>query len=227
MFRSLLSLGAAAFFAVAAFGQVGPRRAVVRASGDGVVSIKPDQAKVSVGVTTQAQTAQDASDQNATATSKVLGDLRGLLGANADIRTLNYSLSPRYEGNPARLAGYTASNTIQVTLNDLNLPGRVIDTAVQAGATNIPGISFSLKDPQPARMQALRMATMQAKADAEAIVGGLGLRLGNFTIAQEGSSVVVTPFDARTSAVAGTPTPIEVGNVDVRATVAIEAEMVQ
>lgn len=225
MFRPVLTI-AAALCSFAAFAQVGPRRAVVRASGEGVVAIKPDQAKVSVGVTTQAQTAQEAGDQNAAATSKVLGELRGLLGANADIRTLNYSLSPRYEGNPARLAGYTANNTIQVTVSDLNLPGRVIDTAVQAGATNISGISFSLKDPQPARIQALWMATMQARAEAEAIAGGLGLRLGNFTVAQEGSAVTVTPFDTRTSG-AGALTPIEVGNVDVRAMVAIEAEMVQ
>jgi len=211
--------------ATAAFPQVAARRSVVRASGEGVVSIKPDQTKVSIGVNTTAATAQEASDLNATETNKVLAALRQVLGANADIRTIGYNLFQTRDPRTNQPNGFTATNTVQVTMNDTTSAGRVIDAAAAAGATNITGISFTLKDPQPARQQALRLAAMQAKSNAEAIATALGQRLGTVMVAEDGSSVRVTTVDNRLTAGVGATTPIEMGNVDVRATVAIEAEM--
>lgn len=205
--------------------QVAQRTSVVRASGEGIVSIRPDQVKVRVSVTTNAATATEAADLNATETNKVLAALRQALGANTDIRTLGYSLGQRYNSELRRNDGFTATNTIEVTLSDLTLAGRTIDTAVGAGATNIGGIQFGLKDSTSARSQALRLATMQAKSNAEAIASGLGKSLGTVYIAEEGSSVSVTDIRTTLGAGASAPTPIEPGNVDVRAYVAIEAAM--
>lgn len=205
--------------------QVVQRRPVVRASGEGIVSVRPDQVKVRISVTSNAATAAEAADQNASETSRVMGALRQALGANTEIRTTGYSLGPRYNPDLRRNDGYTATNSIEVTVNDLSLAGRAIDTAAGAGATNVGGIQFTLKDSAPSRAQALRLATMQAKANAEAIASGLGKSLGAVMVAQEGSSVSVTPIDIRTTAGAAAATPVEPGNVDVRAYVAIEAEM--
>ncbi|MBS1830792.1 MAG: SIMPL domain-containing protein [Acidobacteria bacterium] len=207
--------------------QVVQRRPVVRASGEGIVSVRPDQVKVRLSVTTNANTAAEAADLNASETTKVMAALRQALGANTEIRTTGYSLGQRYNPDLRRNDGFTATNSIEVTVNDLSLAGRAIDTAAGAGATTIGGIQFTLKDSAPSRAQALRLATMQAKANAEAIASGLGKTLGTVMVAQEGSSVSVTPIDIRTTAGlgAGAPTPVEAGNVDVRAYVAVEAEM--
>ncbi len=223
MLRTLLL---ASLISLPMLAQVVQRRPVVRASGEGIVSVRPDQVKVRLSVTTNAATAAEAADANATETTKVMGALRQALGANTEIRTTGYSLGPRYNPDLRRNDGYTASNSIEVTVNDLSLAGRAIDTAAGAGATNVGGIQFTLKDSAPARAQALRLATMQAKANAEAVASGLGKTIGTVMVAQEGSSVTVTPLDIRTSAGAGAATtPVEPGNVDVRAYVAIEAEM--
>src|SRR6266545_3124911 len=108
------------------------RRQFARAIGEGRVSIKPDQAKVDVSVVTQAATAQEASAQNATAVTAVISALRVLLGANADIKTISYSLNPEYRfpsgGGTPTLTGYTATNTLEVTTDDLSVIGRIIDT---------------------------------------------------------------------------------------------------
>lgn len=209
-----------------ATGQV-TTRPTVTASGEGVVSFRPDLAQVNLGVTTHANSAQEAGDQNAEITNAVLNALRQAMGANATIRTVGYSLSPNYRtqpGSPPIITGYTANNTVEVTLSDLNAIGRVIDTAVQAGATNVSGIRFTLRDPAPARAQALRLATMQAKSHAEAIASGLGMRLGAVLQAAEGGAVRIVPLvDARAGAAA--TTPIEVGNLEVRATVSVVAEL--
>src|SRR5579864_6093805 len=71
-----------------------PARPFVRVTGDSTVSMKPDQAEINIGVVTTAQAAEDAAAQNAKQTAGVLSSLRDILGQNADIKTLNYSLTP-------------------------------------------------------------------------------------------------------------------------------------
>jgi uncharacterized protein YggE len=204
------------------------RRPFARASGEGVVSVRPDQFEIAVGVVTVADTAQNAADRNAVELSRVIDALRRLLGQRAEIRTVGFSLSPNYRsqtgGQPPVIAAYTASNTVSANVQDLTMAGRVIDTAAQAGATTIHGLRFSLKNPQPARAEALRMATQQARANAEAIAQGLNARLGLVVMAEEGGSVRVITSDRAGAAAA---TPIEPGSVEVRALVTIEAEIAQ
>ncbi len=205
------------------------RRPFIRASGDAIVSVKPDLLKINVGVTTQAATAQEAADGNANQVASVLAALRRVLGSSGDIKTVSYSVNPNYKyptgGGTPTLTGYTANNTVEVSTSDLSLAGKIIDTAVQAGATNVTGLRFTLKDARPVRQQALKEATQEARSRAEAIAAGLGVRLGHVLSAEEGGAVrPVTVVDARITAGA-TPTPIESGMVDVSATVVIEVEI--
>src|SRR4051812_14434927 len=74
--------------------------AVVRANGEGTVTLKPDQATVTIGVVSQATTAEAASAQNARQLTAVLDQLRSALGPKADIRTSGYSLNPNYKYAP-------------------------------------------------------------------------------------------------------------------------------
>jgi len=203
----------------------------IQANGTATVSVKPDTARVSMGVTTTATTAQDATSQNATVAQAVLDKLTQLLGQNADIKTLSYSLSPNYSyppggGNPT-LLGYTATNTVQVTTADLTLPGKIIDTATQAGANRVDGLSFFLKDDSAPKGQALRLATIQAKQHADAIASGLSLHTGNVLFIQEG--VTSTPVYAATGGIAASAaaTPVQTGTVDVRADVTLQIEITQ
>jgi len=216
-----------ALLSVTAQAQTPPRRAVVVAAGQGTVSVQPDEAKVQFSVVTQAVTASDAASQNATQVTAVLAALRSVLGPSANLRTLSYSLNPNYSnGNQPILIGYTATNTVQVTLSDLSLIGKVIDTGIQAGANRVQGLQFDLKDDQPTRAQALKLATVQAKAHADAMASGLGLKTGAAISIQEGFATSVPPV--RLGAAAPTAaTPVETGTVDVTATVTLEVELTQ
>src|SRR5712692_7772487 len=107
-----------ALLSLTAQAQTQQRRAVVVAVGQGTVSVQPDEAKIQFSVVTQAVTAQDAASQNANQVTAVLAALRSVLGPNANLKTLSYSLNPNYSnGNPPILIGYTATNTVQVTLS--------------------------------------------------------------------------------------------------------------
>jgi uncharacterized protein YggE len=54
---------------------------VVRASGEATVTAKPDRAEITIGVLSQAASAQGASSQNAIQTTAVLDAVRRTLGA--------------------------------------------------------------------------------------------------------------------------------------------------
>jgi hypothetical protein len=218
--------------AAPALAQNAANRPFLRAAGEGVVSVQPDLMKINVGVTAQGQTAQEAADRNAVRLSAVLMALRQLLGPNADLKTVTYSVSPIYRsqpgGEPPTIVGYTANNTIEVTTADLTLAGRIIDVATQAGANNVTGLRFTLKDPEPARLQALKLATQQARAHTDAIAQGLGVKAGAVLAASEGFASQIVPLATdRGGAAAGAPTPIEVGTFEIRATVTLEVEIIQ
>jgi uncharacterized protein YggE len=209
------------------FGQTDSRR-IIRAYGEGAIAVRPDQATLSVGVVTRAASAADAANQNADQSAKVIAALRELLGAGAEIRTISYSLAPNYVyppgGGQPSINGFTASNTVEVTLTDLSLIGRVIDVAIGAGANRVDSLRMGLKDEDPVRVQALRLAGQRAKVKAEAIASGVGVRLGAVISAVEGYSVVpVTGLD-RTAPGAVTTTPVEPGILEVRATVTLDLE---
>jgi uncharacterized protein len=223
IYSSLLCL-----LAMSALGQTA-RRPFVRALGEAMVAVKPDLAKVDIGVVTQGPTAQDASTQNATRLTAVLAALQAALGLMGEIRTVSYTLTPNYNyppgGGAPTLLGYTATNIVEVTSTDLANIGKVIDAATQAGASTVQSLQFTLKDDQPARGQALKLATQQAKAHADAIAAGVGGRTGAVLAGEEGGSVNITPVGV--VAAAAPTTPIQPGPVSVRANVTLEVELIQ
>jgi len=73
----------------------------------------------------------------------------------------------------------------------------------------------------------LGMAAKQGRAHAEAIATGLGARVGSIFAASEGTSISPIGRAAEPPSGAATPTPIETGLVQIRATVTIDAELLQ
>jgi uncharacterized protein YggE len=151
--------------ALGVFGQTA-QRSTVQSTGNASVSVTPDQAQINVSAITQATTAQDAANQNATIATNIQSQLAQALGSSGTVKTVSYSVTPNYtykSDGTSVLNGYTVTNTIQVTLNDLTITGKVIDTATQAGASRIDSLQFTLKDDTDARSQALKAATLKAK----------------------------------------------------------------
>ena len=223
--RILLVPPILALFSVIAQAQAPPP--FVRAFGSAILPVKPDKAVIQFSVVTTAATAQDAASQNANQVTAVLAALSTVPVPSDKIQTLSYSLNPNYtyppNGQPI-LNGYTASNTIQVTVTDLSIIGKVIDTGIQAGANRVQGLQFGLLDDQPSRQQALKMATTQAKAHADAMASGLGLHTGAAISIQEGTSASPQPV-LLAAATPSATTPVETGMVNVQASVTLEVAL--
>ncbi len=219
------------FWAVSVWAQTDsplPRVAqpAVVATGEAVVYAKPDLARIHVGVTTQAATAQAASSQNAVQSQAVLERVRSLLGPKADIRTSGYSLSPNYQypkpGGQPIIAGYTANNTVEVSTEDLAGVGKLIDAVSQAGATNIRQLEFTLKDEKAARTEALRLAALDARSNAAAMAAALGAKIGKVLGLQQSGAAPIQPMMRMAMAAdMAASTPIQEGRIEVRAAVTL------
>lgn len=208
-------------------------RPSIRVTDEATVTVKPDQAEINIGVVTQAPTAQAAAAQNAQKQDGVISELRRMLGAGAEIKTISYSLNPNYrypkDGGQPVIAGYNASNTVQVKTTSLSQVGNVIDLATGSGANNIQALRFTLKDETVARTQALQEASIKARAKAQAIASALGLKFQRILHVEEGGSTI-RPLMEMNAAFAGmrsqqAPTPVESGSIDVRATITLIVEV--
>ncbi|MBV8867051.1 MAG: SIMPL domain-containing protein [Acidobacteriaceae bacterium] len=211
--------------------QDSPRPHFVRASGEAIISAKPDRAEVTIAVSTRASTAQAASAQNASESTRVLGSIKQALRSGGQVKTGGYSLAPQYDysnGHAPRLTGYEASNSVIVTVDELSLLGKVIDAATVSGANNVNGISFTLRDSSAVREQALAEAATRARANAEALAKALQVQVIGLLDAEPTEAPVVRPlaksFGAMPMALQAA-TPIEAGDLDIRATVTVTLQV--
>lgn len=210
-------------------------RAYVQATGESTLSIKPDVAIIHIGVVTQGATPAAVATQNAKQTDAVLADLRKLLSMSAQLKTAAYSVGPNYQsskpGAPLTITSYNATNIVEVTLDDVAQVGKAIDAVLQSGASTIKKLQFGLKNPQAARSQVLREAAVLAKSNAEAIAAGLGVHVLRVLSAEEyepgedfGMFKKVPPPPPPTGAM---PTQIEVGAIEIQASVTLKVEVAQ
>lgn len=222
----ILIVGAAGSSAQDATAKMPPN---IRTSGEATVTVKPDRAQIDVGVVTQADTSQAAVQQNAQKVETTLSELKRLLGSDADVKTISYSVTPNYrypkEGGEPTIAGYTATNIVRLTLDDLTKVGSAIDTATRGGSNRIQNLRFMLKNEDPVRAQALREAAIKARANAQALASALELRIVRVLSVTEGGSPVVPVRDVAFARAEAAATPIEPGTIEVNASVVLTVEV--
>jgi uncharacterized protein len=211
-----------------------PPLSSIRVTAEARVTAKPDRVQIDVGVITHAASSEQAAMENARKADAVLAAVRRTLGSAGVLKTVSYSLNPNYKYRPNAEPtpdGYTASNVVQVTLDDLAKIGTVIDTATAAGANRVQDIEFTLRDQDAVRAQALREAATRARTDAEVLAGALGLKVMRvLNVEENGGQFVPLRFTAArlaapAAAINAPPTPVEGGTLDVTANVTLSVEV--
>lgn len=202
-------------------------RQTLNVNGNGEVFIRPDIANISFSVETTAKTASLAVKENADKTSKVITSLKSQIGKEDKLSTSNYNLSPVNEYNnqtkKSEFIGYRATNTITVKTYNLENIGSLIDSASEAGSNNIQGLSFDTTKRDEYRREAMVKAVSDAKATANTVAGAAGVKIT--TIYQISPSYnypapVYRDFSrGKASFAEAAATPIEAGEISVKATV--------
>jgi uncharacterized protein YggE len=179
-----------------------PERTIT-VSGTATISAKPDEAIVSLGVHTESGSAEAAMNENAERMRDVIAALKDLGIGDADLATSSLSLYPQWSNDGRTVVGYQAENQLSVTLHDMQLVGKAIDRAVQAGANLAGGISFGLSDENQGEDQALADAIADARTKAETMAAAAGASLGDVvTIAETSVAIPLPYYEARDYGVA-------------------------
>ena len=172
-----------------------PEMPSLRVHGQSTIEVAPDQVEIDIGVTTQAQTAQAATDQNNGKSSAVMHRLRGIV-SSVDLKTINFAVNPNFvypKGGTPAIQGYRADVTVRVLLNDVSRVRELINAALGAGATSVNRLNFTLRSEKEARARALADAAEQARTSAEVLANAMHVRLGRILRIEEGQPVMVSP----------------------------------
>ena len=149
---------------------------ILSVSGSGMVQGAPDQAAITLGVVTRAETAAEAQQENAAKAAAIRGALSALGIEDKDVKTEDYNFRPEYgrDGSERVVVGYTASNTIRVRVRDVAKVGDVVDAVLASGANTIHSLDFSIRDTDGLRRRALESAVKDAREKADVIAHALG-----------------------------------------------------
>lgn len=201
-------------------------------SGQGTIKVSPDIAYITLGVVTENTVAKAAQQENAATMDKLVSAVKASGIKSEDIKTVNYSIYPKYDYNKdtgaSKIIGYSVTNSIQVTVRDMKKVGSVIDLSADTGANISNNISFALSDYDKYYNEALKKAVATAKKKADTIAAAVGISIKlPVTITESGSPAPVMygyQNYAMKADMAGAATPVESGTIEVQANVSMTYE---
>jgi uncharacterized protein YggE len=213
-----------------------PPPPVLVVNGSAQILVAPDEATVRLGIVRQAPTAQAAQEQANTVAKEILNAIGKVGIPPAQIQTARLILNPIYAPrNPEsreapRIVAYNASNTVSVRVDNLTLVGGVIDAGLKAGANQVEGVQFGLRNDLPSREQAIKQAVQEARSKAQVMAEALKVSLAEVLEATEGGVSVVPLSEgvmAQRFAMADVSTPVSPGQIQVQANVTIRYRITQ
>ena len=178
----------------------------------------------------QATTAQVAQEQANAAAQEILSAIQKAGAPANQIQTARLVLSPIYAPrNPdsrdvPRIVAYNATNTVSVRLTNLSIIGPVIDAGLKAGANQIDGVGFGLRNDLPSRQQALKEAVEVARSKAQVMADAARVGIIEVLEVSEGGVSVVDRFEAPLNGrvfAAAAETPVSPGQIELRASITI------
>jgi uncharacterized protein YggE len=104
---------------------------------------------------------------------------------------------------------------LEVTIRNLDVAGRVLQVATDAGANNMWGLSYELEDPKPLTAKARADAIEDAKKNAAELARLAGVKLGPIVSISEnpGANAPGPMYAMKASEARGGEVPVERGEI--------------
>lgn len=177
----------------------------ISVSGEGEVMAAPDIATISFSIQEEAKSVSDAQNKVSIKTKDVLASLKKVGIADKDIKTENYSSYPKYEWQagtavclstvcpPYRpgkqiIIGYEVSQSVAITVRNLDLVNNVVQALGQAQVSNMYGPNFAIDKEDELKAEARKQAIDKARAKAEVLARDLGVTLVRIVSFSEGGN---------------------------------------
>lgn len=156
--------------------------------GEGKVEVVPDVAKFSVSVVSdQGKDVALVQKTNAEKMAAVNAFLKESGIAEKDLKTEEYTLSPRYDypncvglsvcPQPT-IAGYTLTQTLRVTVRETETIGDLLSGVVTKGANTVSQVTFTVDDEEDMKADARNEAIEAAQKKAARIAKDAGFEMG-------------------------------------------------
>ena len=200
-------------------------------TGTGKVTVIPDTAIISLGITVSRPTVKAAQTEANTIINRITSSLKSAGIAEKDIKTDQYSIYPQYDyqSGTNRITGYQVSTSLTVTVRNLEKINEAIDTATAQGANTISSVQFTVDETRQKELsqQARQEAVKEAKIKAESLSRSAGLTLGRIVNVQESEPSFPRPYLALSEKAIGRgggDTQVEPGSTDITSVVTLSYE---
>ena len=157
----------------------------------GRADTRPDEARLQLGVQSQAASAGEASRLNREKMDRVTAALSRLGVKPDDLQTRNLSLQ-RVDYGPER-GRFRAYNTVEVTMRDMAKVGEAVTAVTEAGANVLSGPELRVSNREAASKSAYAAAYRAARARADAYAEAAGLEVSRVLAIHDGGESYAPP----------------------------------
>ncbi|WP_010256207.1 SIMPL domain-containing protein [Myroides injenensis] len=198
----------------------------IQVSGVGKVNVTPDRVIIHIGVENKGDSPVSAKEENNKAIAKVLKYIKSLKIDDKDIQTQRVNL---YKSSDSKIRKdyYVTSQTIKITLRDIDKYEQLMLGVMDAGVNRIDGVQFESSKAASYENEARTLAVQEAKQKATDYANALGQKVGKAILVSDGGSYappVVRPMYMMKSAGMGADAMDEtlaVGEIEVVSNVSI------
>lgn len=207
----------------------------VSVSGEGEVAVKPDRARLTLGVDQLSPDVKSAETEVNKVVRAYLAEARNLGAKEEQVSTTGVSIQPEYvwdeKSRQQKLAGYRVRREIVVVINDLDKLGDFILRATKSGVNQVHPPALESSRAKEFENQALVKAAEDARARARLLADTLNVKLGpvrSISAAESGPPppVMMKAMAMRAEAADGNAgMGISLGEIRYRATVQAEFDL--
>lgn len=163
----------------------------INVSETGTIYAVPDVALVTFTTITEATTIDSALTSTNDKVNAIIDFLKRQQIQEADMKTVDFNIYPQYEWQTKGvdltvyplgkrvIVGYEAVESVEVTMRDNDQIGRNIQGSLEAGASQVSGLTFIISNEEELKKQAREQAITNAEAKGEEIAKNLNVRLGD------------------------------------------------
>ena len=195
-------------------------------TGSGSASAPPDVVRIRAGVRCDADDVSSALDDVAGRSAALSSAARDHGVAATDLRTTGTGVHPRHDREGTAVVGYTAYQSLSVTVRDPALVGSLVEAFAGAAgnALTIDHIGLELADSAPLLTQAREAAFADALGKAQQYAALAGRTLGKVARLSDVERGGTQPRFAMMAAGKAADLSVELGENSVTATVAVRWE---
>ncbi len=156
----------------------------IKVTGAGRLKLKPDLTRIIITLSGKPGEYADTLRRSSEDTETLRGMFRGLGFADTDLKTVNFSVDPEYEGfeengvYKQRFTGYRFTHSMKIEFgSDNEMLGRILCALAKSPVDPEFRIVYSVKDPERSKKELLSRAVSDSAEKAAVLADAAGVTL--------------------------------------------------